>query len=98
MKEKFEKFIEDLKEKINDDNYKINIVADFCCEITKGSEIYTIKYDSSCIFLEKSEKKICEWLFKDDLSKGDIDCIINDFCNTIKGKTGKISLDKSSEN
>ena len=86
MKEIFDKFIENLSSKIENSNFEINNVSDFCYEIKNNSNTYIIKYESPCIFLEKSEKKICEWMLNENSTNKDINCILDDFSDIINEK------------
>jgi len=89
MVEKFKDFANMLYEKIKVSEFKLDYVSDFCCELENDSTKYIIKYDSPCIILENSGKKISEWMFNSDTSNKDAELILDDFCNYIAGKKQK---------
>ena len=86
MKEIFDKFIENLSSRIENNNYEVNNISDFCYEIKNDSNTYIVKYEPPCVFLEKSEKKICEWMLNGNSTSKDMDCILDDFSNIINEK------------
>lgn len=99
MVEKFKNFINMLHEKIKTSEFKLNLISDFCCELENDSTKYNIKYESPCIILEDSDKKISEWMFNNDTSSKDTELILDDFCNYMVGrKQKKFKTEKKDEN
>lgn len=86
MEESLNKLAEDLSGRIEENNYKINKISEFQYEIKNDSNCYFLKYESSCVFLEKSEKRVCEWMLNENTTKKDIECILNDFSDIINEK------------
>ena len=86
MKEMIDKFIENLSSRVESNNYKIDNISDFCYEIKNDSNTYTLKYEPPCIFLEKSGKRLCEWMFEENSTNKYIDGILDDFSDIINEK------------
>lgn len=97
MKEILDQFIENLSSRIENNNYVVSHISDFCYEIKNDANTYTLKYESPCIFLEKSDKKICEWMLNQNSTTKDINCILDDFSDIINEKKKIKNLDSSKE-
>lgn len=98
MVEKFKDLTNELEKKIESSGFKLTSISDFHCELENESAKYAIKYESPCIILENSDKKISEWMFNSDTPNKDIDLILDDFCSYIIGrKQRKIKSEKKCE-
>lgn len=97
MIEKFKDFTNKLYERVKISEFKLNYISDFCCELENDSTKYTIKYESPCIIIENSNKKISEWMFNDNISNKDIDLILDDFGGYIVGKKEKRIKDEKKD-
>lgn len=89
MIEKFKNFTNKLYEKIEIFGFKLNYISDLCCEFENNSIKYIVRYESPCIILENSDKKISEWMFNNEISNKDESLILDDFYSYIVGKKKK---------
>lgn len=86
MKDIFKKVLDELTDKIKEENFECFKVSEFCCELKNNSKEFTVKYISPCLILEKSNKRISEWFFSEKTTNKDINEIVKDFSGMILAK------------